>query len=57
MENKKLSEILKSRGIKQIWVAQKLGVKKQQVSQWVRGETNIPSKYSNDLQYLLRESA
>ncbi len=52
----KLSEILKQRGIKQTWVAEKLGVSKQAVNNWVNGKHIPQSKYILKLAKLLEIS-
>jgi len=53
MEGKNLKLILKERGVKQTWVADKLKVNKAQVNQWVNGVYPIPDKYKIELKTLL----
>lgn len=57
MECKELQQILNDRGIKQTWVAKKLGVTKSQVNQWVKEVNEIPDKYKIELNHLLQKSA
>ena len=38
-----LKEILKTKGIKQVWIANKLGVSEVTVSKWVSGRS-VPKK-------------
>lgn len=52
----KLSKILKERGIKQIWIAEKLGVSKMAVSHWVKGKHIPKVKYILKLSELLNVS-
>ncbi|GAG64655.1 unnamed protein product [marine sediment metagenome] len=52
----KLSEILKKRGIKQIWIAEKLGVSETAVSHWVKGKHIPQPKYILKLSKLLEVS-
>ena len=54
MDNKKLQEILRQKGIKQTWVAEKLGVSSALVSQWISGEKQISDKYRIELISLLK---
>lgn len=49
----KLGKILKERGIKQVWVAEKLEVSKQAVSSWVSGKHIPKVKYILKLSKLL----
>ncbi len=53
MEGKALKSILKDKGIKQVWVADKLKVKKAQVNQWVNDVYPIPEKYKVELKHIL----
>jgi transcriptional regulator with XRE-family HTH domain len=57
MEGNQLKAILEERGIKQTWVAEKLGIKKSQVNQWVKGVNPIPDKYKPELRHYLLKSA
>jgi len=57
MERTELAQILKDRGIKQTWVANKLGIKRSQVNQWVKEVNDIPDKYKVELNHLLLKSA
>ncbi len=52
----KLSEILKKRGIKQKWIAEKLGVSETVVSNWVKGKHIPQPKYILKLAVLLNVS-
>jgi len=54
MESKELQRILQERGIKQTWVADKLGVTKGLVNQWVKEKTPIAPKHQIELKSLLR---
>lgn len=49
----KLGEILKKRGIKQIYIAEKLGVSESSVSNWIRGKHIPQPKYILKLTLLL----
>ena len=53
MESKLLSTILKERGIKQSWIAEKLKVSTALVSQWVSGDKPISERYQIELRALL----
>lgn len=53
MEKSQLKQILLSRGIKQTWVAKKLGVSKQLVNQWVTGDASISDFHQIELRKLL----
>lgn len=57
MESKELQQILKDRGIKQTWVAGKLGVTKGLVNQWVKDKTPIALKYQIELRSLLQRAS
>ena len=52
----KLGKILKQKGIKQIWVAEKLGVSGMTVSHWVKGNNVPKAKYILKLAMLLNVS-
>lgn len=54
MDSKQLSLILKERGIKQTWVAEKLCVSASLVNQWVKGEKPISDKFKIELLSLLK---
>lgn len=53
MDQKQLELILKERGIKQSWVADKLKVSESLVSKWVKGSHTIGDKYAAELRALL----
>lgn len=53
MESKELKQIIESRGIKQTWIAKKLGVSKALVNQWVKDTTPIAEKQKIELKSLL----
>lgn len=57
MESKDLQQILKDRGIKQTWVADKLGVTKGLVNQWVKDKTPIAKKHQIELKSLLQRAS
>jgi DNA-binding transcriptional regulator YdaS (Cro superfamily) len=57
MEGKELKRLLRMGGIKQTWLADKLGVKKAQVNQWVNEVCTIPDKYVIEIKNLLRVAA
>lgn len=52
MESKTLKLKIQEKGIKQSWIASKLGVTRALVNQWVNG-TTVPDKYVNELKRLL----
>lgn len=53
MEGKDLKLIIESRGIKQTFVAKKLGISKALVNQWTKGLTPIADKHKIELKSLL----
>ncbi len=53
MDSDKLERILSDRGIKQTWVAEKLGVSAALVNQWVKNTKPIPEDFKKRLQVLL----
>lgn len=53
MEAEKLRSLIEDKGIKQTWIARKLGITKVQVNQWVSGKAGIPEKYLEELKKLL----
>lgn len=53
MEGKELKQILESRGVKQTFIAGKLGVTKALVNQWVKGLTPIANRHKIELKSLL----
>jgi len=53
MEAKTLSFIIQNRGIKQTWIAKKLGVSKGLVNQWIKDKTPISDRHKIELQKLL----
>jgi predicted transcriptional regulator len=57
MESKELNRILKERGIKQTWIADKLNVSRGLVNQWVKEVNPIPEKYKIELKSLLRQAS
>lgn len=54
MEAKTLRSIIQDKGIKQSWVAQKLGVTRALVNQWVKGTVTVPEKHKADLKRILQ---
>lgn len=53
MEGKQLKQIIESRGIKQTFIASKLGVTKALVNQWTKGTTPIAERHKIELKSLL----
>ena len=53
MESKELKQIIESRGIKQTFVAKKLGISKALVNQWMKGHTPIAERHKIELKSLL----
>lgn len=53
MEPKLLKSIISDRGIKQTFIAKKLGVSKGLVNQWVKQTTPISEKHQIELRSLL----
>ena len=49
-----LNEIIKSKGMKQIFIAQKIGVSVVTVSNWVQGKSKPSEKHLNRLSELLQ---
>lgn len=56
MESKELKQIIESRGIKQTWIAKKLGVSKALVNQWVKDKTPIAENQKIELKSLLSKT-
>lgn len=54
MEAKTLRSIIQEKGIKQTWIAEKLGVTRALINQWVKGTVTIPEKHVDDLKRLLK---
>jgi transcriptional regulator with XRE-family HTH domain len=54
MEAKELKLIVESRGIKQTWIAGKLGVSKGTISNWIAGRVSIPTNHQIELRSLLK---
>lgn len=54
MTGKKLKKTIDDKGIKQVWIANKLGIGKSLVSQWVRGTVPIPEKHSLELDKIFK---
>lgn len=52
MNGKKLKSILEERGIKQKWVADKLGISSAMVNQWVTGDRPISNEREKELKKL-----
>jgi len=52
MEKEELIRLLNERGIKQTWVAKKLGITRGRVNQWVKDVNDIPDKYKIELKHL-----
>lgn len=57
MESKELKQILLDRGIKQTWIAGKLGVTKGLVNQWVKDKTPIAERHQIELKSLLQKAS
>lgn len=53
MEPKLLKAIITDRGIKQTFIAKKLGVSKGLVNQWVKGKCDISPRHQIELRFLL----
>lgn len=53
MDSQRLEKILTDKGIKQTWVAEKLGVSPALVNQWVKNTKPIPEEFQKRLQLLL----
>ena len=53
MEAKELKAIVKLKGLKQRWIADKLKVSDALVSQWIKGEREISSSHKIELSKLL----
>ena len=53
MEAKELNKIIKERGIKQTWIAEKIGVSKGLVNQWIKFKTDISPRHQIELKNIL----
>lgn len=53
MESKELKQIIESRGVKQTFIAKKLGISKALVNQWIKGHTPIAERHKIELKSLL----
>lgn len=53
METKELRDAVNSRGIKQSFIAKKLGVSKALVNQWIKDKTPIADRHKIELKSLL----
>lgn len=53
MEAKKLEQLIKERGIKQSFIADKLRVSNTLVSQWVKGTRPVAERHVVDLKRIL----
>ena len=51
-----LKELLKTKGVKQKWLASKLGVSEVTVSNWVKEKSNPSQKYLEKLSEILNVS-
>lgn len=54
MEARTLKSIIQERGIKQSWIAEKLGVTRALINQWVQGTTPVPDKHKIELKRILK---
>jgi len=54
MEAKTLRSIIQEKGIKQSWIATKLGVTRALVNQWVNGTVTVPEKHVPSLKRILQ---
>ncbi len=54
MEAKTLRSIIQDKGIKQSWIASKLGVTRALVNQWVQGTVTVPEKHVSELKRILQ---
>jgi len=54
MEAKTLRSIIQEKGIKQTWIAEKMGVTRALVNQWVKGTTIVPLKHVDELRRILQ---
>lgn len=54
MEAKTLRSIIQEKGIKQSWIATKLGVTRALVNQWVQGTVTVPEKHKSELKRILQ---
>lgn len=48
-----LKQQIKDKGLKQVWIAEKMGVGKALVSQWVSGTTPVAEKHIVKLRALI----
>lgn len=53
MEAKELKQAIEARGIKQAWIAGKLGVSKALVNQWIKDTTPIAERHKIELKKLI----
>lgn len=53
MEARTLQSLIKDKGIKQSFIADKLGISKTMITQWVKGQRPIPDKYIYELKRVL----
>lgn len=54
MEAKTLRAIIQERGLKQVWIAQRMGLTRALISQWVNGSIPIPEKHIDELRRILK---
>jgi transcriptional regulator with XRE-family HTH domain len=52
MNGKQLQTILKNRGIKQIWLAEKLNVSNSLITLWVKGEREIMEHHVAEIKHI-----
>lgn len=53
MEARTLKLLIKDKGIKQTFIADKLGISKTMITQWVKGDRPIPERHISELKRLL----
>ena len=53
MEAKTLRAIIQERGIKQTWIAKKMGLTRALINQWSKGSVPIPEKHKEELKRIL----
>jgi len=54
MEAKTLRAIIQEKGIKQTWIAEKMGVTRALINQWVNGTVIVPDKHKENLKRILQ---
>lgn len=54
MEAKTLRSIIQEKGIKQTWIATKMGLTRALINQWVNGSVPVPEKHRDELKRILQ---